>query len=81
MMTASSAAREGVAAKAATASAPMAAHRAKRRNGRGDMVSSWGKWLEGSLERKPRFAIVAASSVSQDTRRRARCYGQRHTVS
>ena len=26
------------------------------------MVSSWGKWLEGSLERKPRFAIVAASS-------------------
>ena len=43
MITASSAARDGLMAKAAMASAPMAAaHSERRLNWRGDMVSSFG---------------------------------------
>ena len=57
MTTASSAAREGAMAKAAIASAPMAAAQNDRRlNWLRDMVSSWGRRVGNSLERGPRFA-------------------------
>src|SRR5436853_5298539 len=76
MITASSAARDGAMARAATASAPMAAAQSVRRlNGLRGMVSSYGAGLEGSLERRPRGAIGWQSSgVPQDTRGHGSCY-------
>src|SRR5437763_6271618 len=70
MMTASSAAREGAMAKAAIASAPMAAAQSERRlNWLRGMVSSFGGGLEDSLERGQRFANHRGSPDAQDTRR------------
>src|SRR5262245_9364911 len=76
MMTASSAARDGAIAKAARASAPMAAAQSERRlNWLRGMVSSYGAGLEGSLERRPRFAIAWwLSPIPQDTQAHGSCY-------
>src|SRR4029079_4205898 len=82
MMTASSEAREGELANAARASAPMAAaHSERRLNWRGALVSSWGKWVGGSLERAQCFAIGTGLPDAQDTALQADCYRARHTSS
>jgi hypothetical protein len=61
MTTASSAARKGAIAKAAIASAPMAAALSERRlNELRDMRFLLGRRMGDSLERQPRFAIVAS---------------------
>src|SRR5665213_2352219 len=76
MTTASSAARSGATAKAAMASAPRAAAQSERRlNGLGDMRVPLGLGVEGSLERRPLFAIGMGRPMLQDTRHRAYCYG------